>query len=310
MSDHAVAPSLPTASSAQAVSAPAEQPPAKKVRWVQSIPFWLCHVAVLGAIWSGVTWQAVVLCVALLVVRTWGVTAGYHRYFSHRAFKTSRVFQFFLAFLAQTSAQKGALWWAAHHRVHHKLSDQPGDVHSPVLEGFVYSHVGWLFDDTTETRWEKIRDFEKYPELRLLNRFALTPAILLAVACWAIAGWPGLFIGFFLSTVLLWHNTFMVNSLAHVLGKRRFDTSDESRNNWFIGLTTLGEGWHNNHHHYQVAARQGFRWWEIDVTYYVLRGLAAIGVVWDLHGVPDHIRDAAPAAPDLAAPPPALASPE
>ena len=249
----------------------------------------LSHLAVLGALWSGVTWRAVVLCVVLLFVRVWGITAGYHRYFSHRTYKTSRPFQFFLAVLAQSSSQKGVLWWAAHHRVHHKLSDQPGDVHSPVQESFFYAHVGWLFDDTSDTRWDKIRDFAKYPELRWLNRYWALPPTVLAIACFLIAGWPGLFIGFFLSTVLLWHNTFLINSLTHVWGTRRFDTRDQSRNNLLTALLTLGEGWHNNHHRYQSSCRNGFYWWEIDVTYGVLKMLSWIGLVWDIRGVPEHV---------------------
>jgi stearoyl-CoA desaturase (delta-9 desaturase) len=236
-----------------------------------------------------VTWQSVVLCFVLLFVRVWGVTAGYHRYFSHRTYKTSRAFQFLLAVLAQSSSQKGVLWWAAHHRVHHKLSDQPGDVHSPVQNGFIYSHVGWIFDDTEETRWDKIRDFAKYPELRWLNKYWAVPPAALAIACFLLAGWPGLFIGFFLSTVLLWHNTFLINSLTHIWGKKRFETSDESRNNMLTALLTLGEGWHNNHHHYQSSCRNGFYWWEVDVTYYVLKMLSWVGLVWDIREVPAHV---------------------
>ncbi|UCH29196.1 MAG: acyl-CoA desaturase [Myxococcales bacterium] len=258
-------------------------------RWLKAAPFILSHLAIFGAIWSGVTWQAVVLCVVLLFVRVWGITAGYHRYFAHRTYKTSRAFQFFLALLAQSSSQKGVLWWAAHHRVHHKLSDQPGDVHSPIQNSFYYAHMGWLFDDTEETRWDRIRDFAKYPELRWLNKYWVVPPTVLAVSCFLIAGWPGLFIGFFLSTVLLWHNTFLINSLTHVWGKKRFDTSDESRNNMVTALLTLGEGWHNNHHHYQSSCRNGFYWWEIDVTYYVLKMLSWVGIVWDIRGVPEHV---------------------
>lgn len=263
--------------------------PTRAEQWRRAWVFVLSHVAVLGAFWSGVTWQAVALCFSLWLVRQWAVTAGYHRYFSHRTYKTSRAFQFVLAFLAQSSSQKGVLWWAAHHRVHHKLSDQPGDVHSPVLTSFAYAHVGWIFDDTEETRWDKIRDFAKYPELRWLNKYWAVPPAALATACLLIAGWPGLFIGFFLSTVLLWHNTFLINSLTHVWGTKRFDTTDESRNNMVTALLTLGEGWHNNHHHYQSSCRQGFYWWEIDLTYYVLKMLSWVGLVWDIRGVPEHV---------------------
>ncbi len=257
--------------------------------WRRATPFILSHLAVLGAIWSGVTWQSVVLCAVLVIVRIWGITAGYHRYFSHRTYKTSRAMQFVLAFLAETSAQKGVLWWAAHHRVHHKLSDQPGDVHSPVQNGFLYAHMGWLFDNTSETRWDKIRDFAKYPELRWLNKHWLVPPTMLAVFCFLVAGWPGLFIGFFLSTVLLWHDTFIINSLTHLWGKRRFDTTDDSRNNALTALLTLGEGWHNNHHYYQSSCRNGFYWYEIDVTYYVLKMMSWVGLVWDIREGPDHV---------------------
>ncbi|MEO0323221.1 MAG: acyl-CoA desaturase [Myxococcota bacterium] len=254
------------------------------------VPFLVCHLVVLGAFFTGVTWQAVALCAVLYFVRMFGVTAGYHRYFAHRSFKTSRVFQFVLAFIATSSAQKGALWWAAHHRRHHKYSDQEGDVHSPVREGFLWSHMGWLFvDGSEETDLARIRDFAKYPELRFLNRFQLLPPTLLALACLAIAGLPGLFIGFFLSTVLLWHGTFLINSLAHVVGSRRFETKDESRNNLWLALITLGEGWHNNHHRHQASCRQGFYWWEIDVTYYVLFLLSKVRIVWDLRAVPEKV---------------------
>ncbi len=263
--------------------------PTRAQMWRRATPFILSHLAVLGAIWSGVTWQSVVLCAVLVIVRIWGITAGYHRYFSHRTYKTSRAMQFVLAFLAETSAQKGVLWWAAHHRVHHKLSDQPGDVHSPVQNGFLYAHMGWLFDNTSETRWDKIRDFAKYPELRWLNKHWLVPPTMLAVFCFLVAGWPGLFIGFFLSTVLLWHDTFIINSLTHLWGKRRFDTTDDSRNNALTALLTLGEGWHNNHHYYQSSCRNGFYWYEIDVTYYVLKMMSWVGLVWDIREVPDHV---------------------
>lgn len=271
------------------VSTQAEAPSKSRYEWSSMVPFVLVHLGVFGALWSGVTWQAVVCCVVLYAVRMFGVTGGYHRYFAHRTFKTNRVVQFLLAFLAQTSAQRGVLWWAAHHRRHHKYSDQPEDVHSPVQRGFWYSHVMWIYDGNSETDWDRIGDFAKYPELRFLNRFWLLPPVLLGFAVWLWLGWSGLFIGFFLSTVLLWHGTFLVNSLTHVFGRKRFDTSDESRNSLLIALVTLGEGWHNNHHHYQSSTRQGFYWWEIDVTYYVLRALSWVGLVRDLREPPARV---------------------
>ena len=215
--------------------------------------------------------------------RTFAVMAGYHRYFSHRSFKTGRVFQFILALLAETTGQKGVLWWAAHHRNHHKFSDLPWDWHSPVQKGFWHSHLGWIAERGTEvTDYDRVKDFAKFPEIQWLNRNWYFPPILLGFAVTMTFGWPALFTGFFLSTVLVWHATFIVNSLSHVVGTRRFATSDTSRNHWLIAIVTLGEGWHNNHHHCMGSARQGFYWWEIDVTYYILRVLERCGVVWDL----------------------------
>lgn len=260
-------------------------------RMLDSAPFWGAHLlAALGIYLYGLRSGPVLLAVALYFIRIWAVTAGYHRYFSHRAYKTSRWFQFFLAFLAQTTSQKGVLWWASHHRVHHKMSDLPGDVHSPVQRGFWYAHVGWLFDPVSfDTRHDKIQDFSKYPELVWLDKYWLVPVFTLGAACYAWMGLEGLLIGFFLSTVFTWHNTFFINSLAHVFGKRRFATTDDSRNSFLLALTTLGEGWHNNHHHYQSSARNGFYWWEIDITYYVLVVLEKLGLVWDLRPVPERV---------------------
>ncbi len=267
-------------------------------RWqvLGATPFFLVHLACFGAIWSGVTWQAVLIGVALYWVRMFGTTGGYHRYFAHRTYKTSRPVQFLLAFLAQTSVQKGALWWAAHHRRHHKLSDLPGDVHSPRQDGFWYAQMFWLFNHTDETDWARIKDMARYPELVWLNRLHLLPPALLALACLLVAGPSGLIVGFFWSTVVCWHCTFFINSLAHIIGRRRYETTDDSKNSLLLALLTMGEGWHNNHHHYQSSARQGFFWWEIDLTYYVLKGMERLGLIWDLRPVPDEILEAGRAA--------------
>lgn len=255
-----------------------------------AIPFLLVHFATLGILWSGVTTTSLLLCVGLYLGRMFSITAGFHRYFSHRSYRTSRFFQFVLAFLSQTSLQKGVLWWSAKHRHHHKYSDTPEDVHSPGLHGFFFAHVGWIFSRRRgEADYDLVKDLARYPELRWLDRYRHLPGILLAVVCFLIAGWPGLFVGFFLSTSLLYHGTFAINSLAHCFGNQRYLTGDDSRNNWWLALMTMGEGWHNNHHYYQAATRQGWRWWEIDPTYYILRVLAALGVVWDLRSPPEDV---------------------
>lgn len=252
-----------------------------------AIPFALVHLVCFAAIWTGITTQAVVICIVLFVIRMFGVSAGYHRYFSHRSFKTSRAFQFALAWLAQSSAQRGVLWWAARHRHHHKHSDTDQDVHSPRQRGFWYAHVGWIFVPQDDTRAHaSVPDLASYPELSWLTKHQYFPATILGIAVWCIAGWPGLIVGFFWSTVILYHVTFMINSLAHVHGSQPYLTGDDSRNNWWLALLTLGEGWHNNHHAYMSSARQGFRWREIDITYYILKALSAVGLVWDLNEPP------------------------
>ena len=261
-----------------------------------TIPFVLAHLACFAALWTGVTAGALAICVGLYLIRMFGVTAGYHRYFSHRTFRTDRVGQFLLAFLAQSSAQQGVLWWASKHRHHHRHSDTELDVHSPRQHGFWYSHVGWIFTRRhNDTDLDAVADLAKYPELRWLDRHQYLPAAVLAAAAWLVAGWPGLVVGFFWSTVLLYHGTFMINSLAHVHGTQRYITGDDSRNNWWLAVVTLGEGWHNNHHAYQRATRQGFRWWEYDPTYYVLKALSWTGLVWELGEPPaDLVRNERP----------------
>ena len=252
--------------------------------------FWGVHAACLLALLTGVTWSAFAVCVALYWVRMFGVTAGYHRYFAHRSYKTGRVFQFVLALIGTLSLQKGVLWWAGNHRVHHKFSDREGDVHSPVQRGFWWSHVGWiLVEDHEETLFDRIPDMVKYPELRWLNDHYLLPPVAVAVLLLLTGGATWLVWGFFISTTLLYHGTFTINSLAHVFGRRRFATNDTSRNSLLLSLITLGEGWHNNHHRYPASERQGFYWWEIDVTHYILQAMSWMGLVWDLRKPPQFI---------------------
>ena len=261
------------------------------ILYPSAIPFVLVHAACIAAFWTGITFQAIAICFLLYWVRIFAIGAGYHRYFSHRAFKTSRPFQLVLAILSQSSAQKSVLWWAAKHRHHHLHSDTVGDVHSPRHKGFIYSHIGWIFARKhTQADLTKIADFARYPELMWLHKYELVPAIALAVLCFVAGGWPGLVVGFFWSTVLVYHATFCINSLAHVCGRTRYVTGDDSRNNWLLAIFTMGEGWHNNHHAYQSSARQGFRWWEIDATFYVLKALSWVGLVWDLRSPPMAVR--------------------
>jgi len=265
-------------------------PNGSRISVLLSLPFAVMHVLALGVFFVKFRWAYLITCLALVAFRMFWVTAGYHRYFSHRSYKTSRAFQFVIAFMAMTSSQKGVLWWAAHHRHHHRYSDQEDDLHSPTLFGFFWSHVGWIVSDKyNDTRLNYIADFAKFRELRWLNKYHLIPSVTLAAVLCLIGGWPLFVWGFCFSTVLLWHDTFTINSLSHLFGSRRYETTDTSRNNWLLALLTLGEGWHNNHHHYMAAARQGFFWWEIDITYYALKMLSWVGLVWDLRKVPAHM---------------------
>jgi stearoyl-CoA desaturase (delta-9 desaturase) len=277
--------------SATSLESKSEQ--ADRTDWISAIPFFGVHLAPLAAIFTVVTWEDWVLCGVLYVVRMFCITAGYHRYFSHRSFRTGRVVQFLLALGGTTSAQKGPLWWAGHHRMHHRYSDRDHDIHSP-RDGFWWSHVGWILSTRYKaTDVAAIRDFAAYPELRLLDRYSWAPPWALGITCFLLGGWGALLIGFCLSTVLLWHGTFVVNSLTHLIGRRRFATTDTSRNSFLIALVTGGEGWHNNHHYLPASVRQGFVWWEIDPTWYALRALSALHLVRDLKDPPARLLEQA-----------------
>lgn len=251
------------------------------------IPFVLVHAAVPMVVFHPLTTPLFLLAVITCLVRMFGVTAGYHRYFSHRSYKLGRPAQFVIAFLAQTSAQKGVLWWAAHHRSHHRKTEGPGDPHSPVQRGFWWAHVGWIVSgqhDEYDPRL--VADFHKYQELRWLDRNHWVPAAVLAVSLFSFGGWPAFFWGYVVSTVVLYHCTFSINSMGHLWGSRRFQTDDDSRNNALLALFSMGEGWHNNHHRYPQLCRQGLQWWELDVTYQAIKVLRWLGIASDLRELP------------------------
>ena len=249
------------------------------------------HMMGLFIVQTGIRWEWVLLALASYYLRMFAVTAGYHRYFAHRAFKTSRVLQFGLAFFAMTSAQKGVLWWAAHHRHHHKHSDGKKDVHSPIQTGFWFSHVGWILTKGSQrTDFDQVKDLARYPEIALLDRYYLIPPTVYAVLMYALWGFPGLIWGFFIPTIVLYHCTFFINSLTHMFGRVRYASNDGSKNSFLLAVLCCGEGWHNNHHYYQSAVNQGWFWWEVDLSYYILTMLSWIGVVWDLRAPPDHIK--------------------
>lgn len=274
-----------------------------EVDWLRATPFLLIHVACLGILFVGVSPSAVIIATTSFFLRMFFISAFYHRYFSHRAFRANRIVQFLMALAGCTAGQRGALWWAGHHREHHETADSPSDPHSPLHRGFLYSHTLWfLTRGSFAVREARVNDWLRYPELEWLERLDFLPFILFAIACYCLgAGFEQyapefdtsaeqiLVWGFFVSTVFLYHATYTINSLAHGHGSRRYATPDDSRNNLWLALITLGEGWHNNHHRYPAAARQGFYWWEIDVSFLILKLMSVLGIVGDLRPVPAHI---------------------
>lgn len=287
-----------------AAAAPAGS--ARGIDWPRVVPFIALHLGCLAVLWTGWSTTALLTALVLYAVRMFAITGFYHRYFSHKTFRTSRAMQFAFAILGATAVQRGPLWWASQHRHHHAHADDEHDAHSPHRHGFLWAHLGWfLARENFATRGELVKDLAKYPELRFLDRFDVVVPVALVALLYGAGEWlahahPALATdgamlvawGFCISTVTLYHATFTVNSLAHTIGRRRYATRDSSRNNLWLALLTFGEGWHNNHHHFPGAARQGFYWWEIDLTYYGLRLLAWAGLVRDLRPVPAAIRDA------------------
>jgi stearoyl-CoA desaturase (Delta-9 desaturase) len=259
--------------------------------------FWTVQASALLAFAVPFRWAFVGLWAASHFVRAIGLTLAFHRYFAHRAFKMNRVARFVWAWIATSAMQKGPLWWAGHHVNHHKYADRDGDPHSPMVSGVYYAHIGWFLNDARHDKVEAgnpvVRDFSKAPEIAFLDRYFFLPPLLLAGAMFAIGGLPMLIWGFCLPTMTLAHATFAINTVNHMFGTRRFETRDESRNNPLTAFFAVGEGWHNNHHRYQRAARNGFYWWEFDPTWYVIRAMAALGLAWDLQSVPKRIYEEA-----------------
>ena len=287
-------------------AAPPSAEGADKIDWMRVIPYIGMHLMCLAVVWVGVSPVALLVALIAYLLRMFAITGFYHRYFSHRTFKTSRVGQFVFALLGAAAVQRGPIWWAAHHRHHHAHSDQHDDVHSPVRHGFWRAHSGWfLTSKGFAPDLRRVRDLLRYPELRWLDRFDIAVPVLMAYGILKLGqylaahapqlhtnGFQMLVWGFFVSTIACYHITYFINSLAHVFGSRRYATDDDSRNNWLLALLTLGEGWHNNHHHYPASTRQGFYWWEVDITFYVLRTLSVFGIVWELKPVPNDVRNA------------------
>ncbi len=276
----------------------------RDIDWMRIIPFIALHLGCLAVIWVGVSVFAVGVAVALYLLRMFAITAFYHRFFAHKSFKTSRVVQLIFAVIGASATQRGPLWWAAHHRKHHRFADQLNDPHSP-KQGFWWSHIGWFLNKQHfNTDYAMVPELATYPELRWLDRFDIAVPVLLAVSLYVLGemmaawfpsmqtnGWQLVVWGYFISTIVLLHATLLINSLAHKMGSRRYHTPDHSRNNFWLALLTLGEGWHNNHHYHAASARQGFYWWEVDISYYILSVMNKLGLIWDMRTIPVAKRD-------------------
>lgn len=276
----------------------------RDIDWMRIMPFIALHLGCLAVIWVGVSVFAVGVAVALYLLRMFAITAFYHRFFAHKSFKTSRVVQLTFAVIGASATQRGPLWWAAHHRKHHRFADQLNDPHSP-KQGFWWSHIGWFLNKQHfNTDYAMVPELATYPELRWLDRFDIAVPVLLAVSLYVLGemmaawfpsmqtnGWQLVVWGYFISTIVLLHATLMINSLAHKMGSRRYQTPDHSRNNFWLALLTLGEGWHNNHHYHAASARQGFYWWEVDISYYILSVMNKLGLIWDMRTIPVAKRD-------------------
>jgi stearoyl-CoA desaturase (Delta-9 desaturase) len=276
------------------------------IDWIRALPFIMLNLSCLLVFVVGISWTAVITALVLCYIRVFAIGAFYHRYFAHRAFKTNRFWQFIFALLGASAAQRGPLWWATHHRRHHANADQPTDAHSPVHHGFLWSHVGWFLAQQNYYYNPKfVSDLTKYPELVFLDRYDSLIPILYGITIFCVGallqhvapqlhtnGFQLFVWGFCISTIMLFHVTVSINSISHRYGKRKYNTKDNSRNSFILALLTLGEGWHNNHHHYPASAKQGFRFWEIDITYYMLCLLQSVGIIWDVKKVPKEIMEA------------------
>jgi stearoyl-CoA desaturase (delta-9 desaturase) len=261
--------------------------------------FWTVQVSAVLVFSVPFSWGLAALWAASHFLRAIGLTLTFHRYLAHRAFQMNRGARFVWALIGTAAMQKGPLWWAGHHVNHHRYADREGDPHSPMVSGVYYAHVGWFLNDAKHDRLEAsnpvMRDFSKAPELVWLNTYYFVPPLLLAIALYLLGGMPWLVWGFCLPTTTLAHSTFAINTVNHMFGTRRFETIDESRNNALTAFFAVGEGWHNNHHRFQRAARNGFYWWEFDPTWYVIRLMQAFGLVWDVQQVPSRIYEEAAA---------------
>lgn len=256
----------------------------------------LFHLSVVLVFISGYSFTALITFLILYLARLFVITGFYHRYYSHQSYQTSRWLQFILTLIGTSAGQQGPLSWATSHITHHQHADTRGDPHSPVLTSGLYAHIGWLMQkDALPTNDKLVKPFLKFPEIVFLDRYhylgttgliislALLGTFLsthhpeLGTSALQLVSW-----GFILSTLLILHGACLVNSVAHLYGYRRFRTTDNSHNVWWLFPLTLGDNWHNNHHHTPRSASFSYAWWEVDIIYLCILLLEKSGLVWNV----------------------------
>jgi fatty-acid desaturase len=257
------------------------------INWVSATALTIFHLFSVAAFFF-FSWKAL----AAAVVLTWvagslGIGIGYHRLLTHRGFKTPKWFEYFLVLCGTLALQGGAINWVVTHRIHHAFTERAGDPHSP-RQGWWWSHVGWILQGTAQQHPSKVMrryapDLMNDPVHVWLNRLYFVPLIISGIALLAWGGLPALMWGVFFRVTFAHHSTWLVNSATHLWGTRRFETSDDSTNNWWVALLTFGEGWHNNHHAYSRAARHGLAWYELDLNWVAIRSLQFIGLAKEVY---------------------------
>jgi stearoyl-CoA desaturase (delta-9 desaturase) len=252
------------------------------------IPFLATIYAIIQLWGLAVSWRDLAILAGMYVCITFGVTVGFHRMLTHRSFQANPVIKFVLLVFGSMSLEGSALEWAATHTKHHAQADREGDPHSPV-EGFFHAHLSWLFKDRMADPNVYARHLMKDKIVMFVSKTFLLWVLLSLVIPFALGGWTGLLWGGLVRIFLVHHVTWSVNSICHTFGKRMFETPDQSRNEWVVGLLAFGEGWHNNHHAFPRSAFHGMRWWQIDFSAYLILVLERVGLVRDVYRVPNEM---------------------
>jgi stearoyl-CoA desaturase (delta-9 desaturase) len=259
----------------------------ERLNWTTTIVMILFHLGAVAALFV-FSWKAFAVAVFLYWMTVGlGISLGYHRLHTHRSYKTPKLLEYFFAVCGASTLEGGPIFWVATHRIHHQKSDHEGDPHSP-RDGAWWSHVGWILlgeakHNNTRLLSKYAPDLAKDPFYVWLNNYHWVPVLVLAVILYATGGIPFVLWGICMRIVVGLHATWLVNSATHMWGSRRFDTHDDSKNNWWVALLTFGEGWHNNHHAHPTSARHGLAWYEVDISWISLKVMKFLGIAKSVH---------------------------